>query len=116
MSKSKTQERSLNPWWIGGLLAVMLACGVLWYWASGYGEVSAGAYQYARSLYTICNQRDTTRLEKISTMIEADFQAQKLTPRDHQYLMKLIGVAKGGNWTDAQNSIRKLLEAQNKEQ
>jgi hypothetical protein len=116
MPKSKTQERSLNPWWIGGFLVVVLACAALWYTTSSYGEVSADAYQYARSLYTICNQRDTTRLEKISTMIEADFQAQKITPRDHQYLMKLIGVAKAGNWTDAQNSIRKLLEAQNKEQ
>lgn len=86
------------------------------YLTSGYREISSQAYQYARSLYTVCNQKDTQRLEKVVQMIEVDYKDQKLSDRDHSYLMGLVQMAKHGKWTDAQERIRELLEAQIKKQ
>jgi hypothetical protein len=112
MSKSRPSQNSSSVGWGAGACVVAVLVILGWYLMSGYGEISNNAYQYARSLYTVCNQRDSQRLEKIVAMIEADLQAQKISNRDHQYLMGLVQKAKAGEWDDAQESIRQLLEAQ----
>lgn len=95
-----------------GVTVVLVAIGFTGYFMSGYREISPNAYQYTRSLYTICNQRDSQRLEKIVTLIEADFRSQKISEQDRRYLMRLVQTAEAGDWQKAQERIRKLLEVQ----
>jgi hypothetical protein len=85
---------------------------LVFYLTSGYGRISSQSYRYARSLYTLCNQKNAKQLENVAGMIQADYKAQKLTDRDFKYLMGLVRLAKDGNWIDAQKAILALLEAQ----
>lgn len=112
MTKTKSADASTRIWWIAIAFCLASVIVLVIYLTSGYGEVSTQAYQYARSLYTVCNQKDNARLEKVVQMIEADHKSQKLSDRDHNYLMGLVQMAKNGKWNDAQERIRSLLEAQ----
>lgn len=115
MSKSQTGSVWRNRW-IALALGVVSMIVLVIRLTSGYGEISSQSYRYARSLYTVCNQKDTQQLENVVGMIQADHKSQKLTDRDFKYLMRLAQMAKGGNWTDAQKAILALLEAQVKTQ
>jgi hypothetical protein len=112
MPKSEQLESSSKTRWTAIACSAVVLVVLSWYLMSGYGKISANAYQYARSLYSVCNQRDLNRLEKVVAMIETDFREQKISDRDHQYLMGLVRKAKAGEWNEAQESIRQLLEAQ----
>lgn len=112
MSDSRGLEILPVKKWLAGVTVVLVAVGFTGYFMSGYREISPNAYQYARSLYTICNQRDSQRLEKIVTLMEADVRSQKISEQDRRYLMRLVQAAEAGDWQKAQESIRKLLEVQ----
>jgi|JI9StandDraft_1071089.scaffolds.fasta_scaffold00027_12 hypothetical protein len=105
-------DAAIRSRWLAIAFGIVTIIVLVMYLMSGYGEISSQAYQYARSLYTVCNQKDAQRLDKVVAMIEADYKAEKLTDRDHSYLMGLVQLAKDGKWTDAQERIRSLLEAQ----
>lgn len=112
MPTAQHSESTSKKWWIISICSLLGIAILGWYLMSGYGEISSDAYQYARSLYTVCNQKDLQRLEKVEAMIESDHKSQKINDRDHDYLMGLVEMARDGNWAKAQEEIRVLLEAQ----
>ena len=113
MSKTETATNSQKGIIVGvSMLTLGLIAMIVWYLFSGYGEITESGYQYARSLYTVCNQHDEGRLATIHSRIEEDYKEGKLSDRDYRYLTTLIDLAKSGDWNGAQEEIRQLLEAQ----
>ena len=63
MSKTETATNSQKGIIVGvSMLSMALIAVIVWYLFSGYGEITETGYQYARSLYTVCNQHDEGRL------------------------------------------------------
>jgi hypothetical protein len=95
-----------HKWLVWGLLAGLAATGC------GYGEITPRAYEYAMSLYSICNRQDAERLEQFALLLEADAQAGELGDGEADWLRTILDDARAGEWSDAQASARQLLEDQ----
>ena len=78
----------------------------------GYGEVSSETYEYAMALYSVCNSRDTQRLQAFQTQFEEAKTNGKVAANEGRLLGRIIDVANAGEWESATADVRALLEAQ----
>ncbi len=84
----------------------MLFCGC------GYGKVSPKTYEYATALYSICNQKDAKRLEKLATMVEQSQQTSEISDKEAGWLKAIIKQARGGSWETASSRARQMMNNQ----
>lgn len=96
----------LPRWIAGAVLTGLLLTGC------GYGEVAPRTYEYATALYSICNRRDSARLEEFAKLLEADVEAGHVTDHEAGLLEEIAGEARTGEWDSAQAAARQLLEDQ----
>ncbi|MEM7311772.1 MAG: hypothetical protein AAF497_01345 [Planctomycetota bacterium] len=92
------------------LLCVSLLAGVIG--CGGYGKVSPKAYEFAKSLYSVSNQRSTERLEAVQSIVDEAHQAGQLTDKEHDWLNDIITQGKNGDWESARQSCRRVMEDQ----
>lgn len=78
----------------------------------GYGEVGTEAYEYAKALYSICNRRDTKRLEQFSDSLKAAREAEEISEKEYAWMEDIIAEARAGNWEKATADSRQLMEDQ----
>lgn len=77
-----------------------------------YGPTSAAGYQYATALYSVCNLEDAERLKRLREMVEADRDAEKITPQEARWVGAILDQAAAGDWETAKRKSRKLMEDQ----
>lgn len=89
-----------------GLLAI---AAVGWFWPQ---PVKLDAFQYdlAMALYRVCNQHSDEGLAKVETLI-ADAAAAEPN-REPSPLLPIIATARTGNWNEACQACRDMLEDQ----
>ena len=85
--------------------SVLTGCG-------GYGEVSPLVYEYAKALYSVCNQRDKERLDVLAEHIDTSLEQQEITKSEAGWLNDIIGDALDGHWESAAKDTRRLMEDQ----
>lgn len=87
------------------LLVVLSGCG-------SYGKIEVLAYEQVKSLYTVCNQKNTEQLEKVAERITKEYEAGELSSHEIEWLEAIINEARSGEWKAAAAKCRGLMEAQ----
>ncbi len=86
-------------------IAVLTGC-------SRYDKVSPAAYEYSKALYSACNRHDETRLSTIALRIDNAKTGSQLTVREADWLHDIVAMAQAGEWQEASQDARQLMEAQ----
>ncbi len=92
-------------------MACLIALAALMF-RQGYSEIGPQAYEYATALYSICNRRDESRLEKISELIEKSVADSEITETESRWLNEIIALADDGYWEEASYDTRQLMLSQ----
>ncbi len=79
---------------------------------SRYDKVSPAAYEYSKALYSVCNCHDETRLSNLALHIDTAETESKLTGREADWLHDIVATAQAGEWQEATQDARQLMEAQ----
>jgi hypothetical protein len=74
-----------------------------------YGQVSDQSYQYASALLAICNLQNEERLEAVKAKIEDD---SELSVDERQWLLQIVANAESGDWEQATNRVRQMMDEQ----
>ena len=80
-----------------------------------YGEVSPQAYQFGKSLYSVCNLQDKVRLEEIRHSITSSREAAEITKFEENSLLAIVEQASADNWQAAMLDARTLMTEQVKD-
>lgn len=78
----------------------------------GYPEVSPKTYELAKALYSVSNLKRADGLEKVERLISESLQAEEITDTEADYLREILQQCRDGEWDDAQQECRSLMEDQ----
>jgi hypothetical protein len=92
---------------LAGLILVTL--GVLMRGCGHYDKVNVATYEHAKALFSVCNRRDTNRLELCSKMIEEAAAAERISATEQSYLNDIIETARHERWEQALAMTRQLM-------
>lgn len=92
------------------IFALGLAC--LCTLGCGYGKVSSKGYQYAITLYSICNQKDEKRLAVFVDKLDSATSEGELTEKEAGWMKGIASQAQTGDWQAAATESRQLLDDQ----
>lgn len=106
MTDQMLQPRSISRFSLLLLFCFLPGC-------QQYGEVSSKSYEFAKALYSICNRKDTARLEMIDTAITDAVAAEELPADEAEDLQDIIKRANDGEWSAAMLDCRTLMSEQN---
>ncbi|QDU88614.1 hypothetical protein Pla175_19940 [Pirellulimonas nuda] len=102
----------MNPANLGVSARRGLACALVMITGCGYGPVSHEAYRYAQALVAITNRQAADRLDGLRTQVEASQAAGDLSHREALWLLAIAEKAARGDWDQAQQSARQMMEDQ----
>ena len=74
-----------------------------------YGKVNEATYEYAKALYSICNRRDSERLEQCANMIYEAAEKEELSGTEASYLTGIIEAARNEDWKESLVMSRQLM-------
>ena len=74
-----------------------------------YGTVNELAFEHAKALYSVCNRKDSQRLEVCSKMIEEASSASRISNTETTYLNDIIATARRDQWNEALAMTRQLM-------
>ncbi|QEG35540.1 hypothetical protein [Bythopirellula goksoeyrii] len=77
-----------------------------------YGDVSKLTYEISTALYSCCNLQDETRLATIDEQIQAASEGSQLTAKEARWLQEILDLAQEGNWQEAGQNARNLMQDQ----
>jgi hypothetical protein len=96
--------------------AGLLAVPVLVVWWPGCREyppvTSRDALTQMKLLYSACNTKDVERLTRVELGAAKLAREGKLSPPEQEAFAHVIGLAKGGEWTDAEAAAFKFAQDQ----
>lgn len=78
----------------------------------GYPEVSPKTYQIAKALYSVSNLKRTDGIENVEELISKSLQAEEISDTEADYLQEIVHHCRDGEWDDAQQECRRLMEDQ----
>ncbi|PQO31364.1 hypothetical protein C5Y96_13570 [Blastopirellula marina] len=98
----------------GIAVGVVLVVAVLGYWLTRptFGEISPTGYDYAMALGSACSRRDSTKIAKITQMIDQSTQDGQLESQEAAWLKGIAQKAQEGHWEMAYASVRTLMQEQ----
>ena len=79
---------------------------------SKYGEVSPRTYEISSALYSVCNRKDTTRLDKVQELIESSVSSGDISASEQQWLTEIVESGRSGDWESAAQEARTIMEEQ----
>ncbi len=77
-----------------------------------YGEVNKATFSHAKALFSVCNRKDTERLELCATMIQEAATEGQISATEASYLSGIIAKAREDDWTEALAMSRQLMTDQ----
>lgn len=97
---------------VAGFLAVPLAI-IWWPGCREYPAVSSEESLYLmKLLYTACNTKDPVQLARVEEGVQKATREGKLSPPEQEAFAKIIGMAREGEWEDAQQAAFKFAQDQ----
>jgi hypothetical protein len=75
-----------------------------------YRDASPRTYQYATSLYAICNREDAAKLDEVAQQIATDRDTGDLSARQADWLDAIVASARAGEWKPAMHEARKIMQ------
>lgn len=101
---------SRNGILVGSVLVVCLllfvrGCG-------GYDSISQPAYETTIALYSTCHRQDLDTLATIEGHVKNAMDSGEITVQEAGWLNEIASVARQGQWSNAAEMCRGLLEAQ----
>jgi hypothetical protein len=88
-------------------LAILTSTG-----CSQYGEVSPKAYEVSTALYSACNQKDQSRLDKVEELISNAAESGELSSAEQTWLNEIVKSGRSGAWEDAAQDARTMMKEQ----
>lgn len=79
----------------------------------GYPKVSATAFELAKALNTVCNQKNADQLTAFRDLVEEKHAEGEITDGERKLLLNIAQTAESGDWKSAEHETRKLLKDQN---
>lgn len=107
-SDGSTRRAALRRCGVGGAALLVVVCA-----GCGYPRVEPLAYDVARALHTVFNQRDPQGLDRARAYLQQALSEDRLTRRDHDLLSSLVDLAAQGEWARAERETFRLLADQN---
>lgn len=74
-----------------------------------YGEVNEVTYEHAKALFSVCNRKDSKRLEVCADMIKKAAASEELSSVETSYLTGIIEAARNDQWKEALAMSRQLM-------
>ena len=107
-------ERSKLRWLVGVLLLLTVPLVIVWWpGCRQYPPVSSEeSLGLMKLLYSACNTKDTARLAKVEAGVEKATNEGRLNAEEQKAFAKIIGMAKAGDWKDAENAAYKFAQDQ----
>ena len=87
------------------------AVAVLVWLNQGYGEVSPQTYQYSKALYSACQAKNESHLQKIQEMLQSSPE-DALSDTERGWLEAILSQALEGQWEGAARKARRMMEDQ----
>lgn len=94
------------------LLSGVLALTAIVFFVQGcgqYGKVNEVTYEHAKALYSVCNRRDSKRLEICANMIAEAAANQQISNAETSYLTGIIEAARNDDWKESLAMSRQLM-------
>ncbi len=79
---------------------------------SDYPEFSSKAYDISSALYSTCRRENAENLGEISALTKSALENSEITAREAAWIEAIIAQAEAGDWEDAAEEARSILEAQ----
>jgi hypothetical protein len=99
------------------VVLALLVAGIVYYGNSGYGKVSADAYEIAKALYGTCLAESDERLNRVALLLDEpddapDSEPLEITEKERRWLNSILKQAREGDWKSAASSARRMMEDQ----
>ncbi len=106
VSRKKT---GMSPRVIDGSVLAVAIVSVCWYFlADSKIRLSETGYELSKALYAACNLEDPKRLDAfVKTMAQ-----HSPSPEEQAKLTPIVALAQDGQWQDAEDRARRLLQSQ----
>lgn len=78
----------------------------------GYGELSPQGYASAKALYSACNLKSETRLQKIEAHVEQAVSEKQMTDQEAAWIGDVIAMARDSQWEEATSAARQMMQDQ----
>lgn len=115
MNSEQDEERPSHLRWLG-IVAGVLLLGIVIVWWPGcrqYPRVTSKESQnLIRKMYSATNKRDQALLTSVEQDIVKLKSEGKLSPSEEQGFLKIIEMAKQGNWQEAQEASFRYAQDQ----
>ena len=79
----------------------------------GYPEIGPAAYETAKALHPVMNDRDPAALARVRAHLATAHREQSLSESELELLVDLVELAEAGDWLEAERGVLDLLAAQN---
>lgn len=107
---SQSENRSANRAILGGILALLLLTVGMRWWLNRkiYPPVSSGtSLVLIKQLYTACNTKNMTLLEKFEQRLAREQQQGQVSPEEADHFREISSLAREGEWeTASKNAFR----------
>ena len=77
-----------------------------------YGDVSPKAYDIAKALYSVCNRKDETALERVEQLIDEAAANSEISDDEQGHLLDIVTTARTGDWQTAMGDARTMMSDQ----
>jgi hypothetical protein len=78
----------------------------------GYGKVSPKTKDIANALYTVCNIKQTAKLDVVDALIKTSLEGQEITTTEARYLTDIVSEARKGDWDLASQHSYSMVKEQ----
>jgi len=115
ISTNDNDDTNPRRYWVIALLVVLAIASAYVWWPRWkvYPEVSSReSLQLMKLLYSACNTKDTTRLNKVETDLKKLIAQGKVSEVEQTAYIKIITMAKEGNWKEAEAASFRFAEDQ----
>ena len=77
-----------------------------------YGDISPKAYEIAKALYSVCNRKDESGLDRITQLADEAATAGEISEDEQGYLLEIVATARAGDWESAMADARTMMSDQ----
>lgn len=96
------RRHCLKPLFVGVLsLALLAGC--------GYPTVSPTTYELSKALYSACNRRDETHLDRVAELVATHLESGEISEREAGWLNGAVATARDGDWKTAAATARQIM-------
>ena len=94
------------------VLIAAISAVVVWMNLGGTASLNEDGYAVTMALYRVCNQRDEEGLQKVEEMLASLTTDESGVDSQKEIIVPIVVEARAGNWDEAMQACRDLMDAQ----